>query len=67
MEERLNQRMDGMAERLNQRTSGVDKRLATRADGIESVATLTRAEMLDLRADFRDLNIKLKEHFPILR
>jgi hypothetical protein len=78
MEERLNQRMDAMEgrlnlrmsemeERINQRTVAVEERFDSRADRIESDSKKTRSEMLELRADFRELNIKLKEHFPELR
>ena len=67
MEERINQRMGGMEERINQRTTGMELRLDSRLDRIESVANMTRSEMLDMRADFRDLTVKLKEHFPVLR
>src|ERR1051325_8925756 len=55
MEDRLNQRMDGVEERLNPRMDGVEERLGVRLDRIESVGSTTRGEMLDLRADFREL------------
>ena len=59
MEERLNQRMDAVEVRLNQRIDGMEKGLGVRLDRIESVVHTTRGEMLELRADFRELNIKL--------
>jgi hypothetical protein len=78
MEERINLRMDGIGERLNHRmaklrnasiNAGMRWRSAWNqgADRIESDSKRTRGEMLELRADFRELNIKLKEHFPELR
>lgn len=37
-----------------------------RFDRVESVTNATRAEMLTLRADFRELCARLKEHIPAL-
>ena len=67
MEVRINQRTDGMVERISRRIDGLGQRLDSRLDRVESVANITRGEMLDLHADFRDLRIHLKEHFPALR
>ncbi len=67
MEERINQRMDGMGERISQRIDGLEQRLDSRLDRVESVANMTRSEMLELRADFRDWRVQLKEHIPTLR
>ena len=66
MEERLNQRMDGIGERLSRRIDVLEQRLDSRLDRIEGMVNITRGEMLDLRADFRDLRVQLKEHFPAL-
>jgi len=66
MEERINQRMDGIEERINRRIDGLEQRLDSRLDRIESVASGTRSEMLELRADFRDWRVQLKEHIPTL-
>ena len=66
MEERINQRMDAMEERLNQRIDKLELRLDSRLDRVESVANGTRSEMLELRADFRDWRVQLKEHIPTL-
>ena len=66
IEERTNQRMDAMEERLNQRIDKLELRLDSRFDRVESVANGTRSEMLELRADFRDWRVQLKEHFPAL-
>ena len=38
-----------------------------RLDRIESVVNIPRGEMLELRADFRELRSALKEHFPAIR
>lgn len=48
IEGRVNQRMDGMGERIHQRIYGLEQRL----DRIESVANITRSELLNLRARF---------------
>ncbi|HEV2829504.1 MAG TPA: hypothetical protein VGW76_18040 [Pyrinomonadaceae bacterium] len=54
-------------ETVLERVAGMEERLGVRLDRIESVVHSTRGEMLELRADFRELNIKLKEHFLELR
>jgi len=54
-------------ETVLERVAGMEERLGVRLDRIESVVHSTRGEMLELRADFRELNIKLKQHFPELR
>jgi CRP-like cAMP-binding protein len=62
MEQRFSQRMDGMSQRMDgmsQRIEGMEKGLGVRLDRIESVVHTTRGEMLELRADFRELSIKL--------
>ena len=51
-------------ETVLERVAGMEERLGVRLDRIESVVHSTRGEMLELRADFRQLNINLKEHFP---
>ena len=66
IEERTNQRMDAMEERLNRRIDKLELRLDSRFDRVESVASGTRSEMLELRADFRDWRVQLKEHMPTL-
>jgi hypothetical protein len=38
-----------------------------RLDRIEGMTNQTRAEMLTLRADFRELRSALREHLPALR
>ncbi|MEP6818235.1 MAG: hypothetical protein ABJA18_01795 [bacterium] len=60
------ERMGAMEERLNQRIDKLEQRLDSRLDRIESVASGTRGEMLELRADFRDWRVQLKEHIPTL-
>jgi len=81
MEERINHRMDGMEERMagmeertNQRLDGINERMSlmeahldSTLDRQESVLSSTRSAVFELRADFRDLTVKLKEHFPVLR
>ena len=51
---------------LLERMAGMEKRLGVRLDCIESVANITRGEMLELRADFRELRRQLKDQFPAL-
>jgi len=60
------ERMDAMEGRLNQRIDKLEQRLDSRLDRIESVASGTRSEMLELRADFRDWRVQLREHIPTL-
>ena len=62
MEGRINLRIDG----LEQHIVGLELRLDSRLDRIESVASGTRSEMLELRADFRDWRVQLREHIPTL-
>jgi hypothetical protein len=38
-----------------------------RLDRVESMTNQTRAEMLTLRADFKELRSALREHLPALR
>jgi hypothetical protein len=52
---------------LLERMDGMEERLGVRLDRIESVANITRGEMLELRADFRELRRQLKDQFPVLR
>ena len=61
------ERMGVMDEGINQRMDGMQQHLDSRLDRIESVANITRGEMLELRADFRDLRAQLREHLPALR
>ena len=61
------ERMGMMEQRINQRIGVTEERLDSRLDRLESVANITRGEMLELRADFRDLRAQLREHFPALR
>ncbi len=51
---------------LLERMAGMEERLGVRLDRIESVANITRGEMLELRADFRELRRQLKDQFPAL-
>ena len=52
---------------LLERMNGMEERLGVRLDRIESIANITRGEMLELRADFRELRTQLRDHFPVLR
>ena len=74
MEGCVNQRMDAMEERLSQRMDGIEvrmggleERLSQRMDGLEVGMDRTRSVVFELRADFRELTVKLKEHLPELR
>lgn len=70
-EERMSNRMDAQEERImnavNARIDKLEERIGIRLDRVESVASATRAEMLDLRADFRELRTQIKEHFPAVK
>jgi len=62
----LERRFDGFESRFDGfegRFNSFEERLGTRLDRIESLAHASRAEGLELRADFRDLRIRLREHF----
>lgn len=50
-----------------ERMTAMEERLGARLDRIESLANITRGEMLDLRAEFREMCVQIKEHFPVLR
>lgn len=66
----LLERMNGMEERLGARLEGLEAKvegLGDRMDRIESVANLTRGEMLELRTDFRAFRNQLKDQFPVPR
>lgn len=70
MEARLSAKFDEQftalskrVETLSERVDTLEERLGIRLDRIESVANTTRGEMLDLRADFREMRKQLREHF----
>ena len=67
MEGRVSQRMDAMEERLSQRMDAMEERLSQRMDGLEVGVDRMRSVVFELRADFRELTVKLKEHLPELR
>jgi len=67
LEERFNLNLATLEERLNARINGVDSkidRLDVRFDRLETVANATRGDMLELRADIRELRTQFREHFP---
>ena len=66
-EERVNQRMDAMEGRVSQRMDAMEERLSQRMDGLEVGVDRMRSVVFELRADFRELTVKLKEHLPELR
>ena len=66
-EERVNQRIDAMEGRVNQRMDAMEERLSQRMDGLEVGVDRMRSVVFELRADFRELTVKLKEHLPELR
>jgi hypothetical protein len=76
LEERFSGRIDSLEARMNARFDGVDARfgqLDTRLDELDikldrvgSAAHSTRGEMLELRADFREWNKRLRERLPAL-
>jgi len=51
-------------ETVLERLVALEERMGIRLDRIESVVNATRAEMLDLRADFREVRTQFREHFP---
>jgi hypothetical protein len=66
MEDRLGTRLEGLGTRL-EGLGGKVEGLVDRLDRIESLANITRGEMLELRIDFRELRRQLKDQFPVLR
>lgn len=54
-------------ETILERFTALEERLGARLDRLESISNITRGEMLELRAEFRELRVQLKEHFPVLR
>lgn len=60
------ERINGLEQRISERIDALEERLDSRLDRIESVANMTRSEMLDLRADFRDWRKQLREKIPTL-
>ena len=53
--------------RMNERIDTLEERLGIRLDRIESVVNTTRGEMLELRADFREMRTQLREQFRALK
>jgi len=62
----VNERIEACEQRVGDRMNAFEERLGTRLDRIESLAHASRAEGLDLRADFRDLRKQLREQLPTL-
>ncbi len=68
--ETILQRIDALRENMGAFKAEVNERfdaIDTRFDRVESLAHLARSEMLDMRADFRDLRSALREHLPAPR
>ncbi len=62
--------LETLLEELRAGFAAVDKRFNafdSRLDRIESVVNITRGEMLELRADFREMCAALKEQTPATR
>ena len=66
MEERLGARLEGLGARLEGLGACVEG-LGDRLDRIESLGNFTRAEMLELRTEFRAFRTQLKDRFPVPR
>jgi len=62
----VNERIEASEQRVGQRMTAFEERLGSRLDRIEGLASTTRGEVLDLRADFRDLRSQLREHIPAI-
>ena len=60
-EHRLGERIDGAEYRLNHKIDAIEIRL----DRIEALTSTFRAEVLNLRADFKELRQKSEERPPI--
>lgn len=77
MESRLNDRITGVEASLGSRITDLEGRVGSRIDvleenmsitldRIERLTTRTRSEMLDFRADFKELRKQLTEHRPAI-
>jgi chromosome segregation ATPase len=61
LDKRFDERIGALEKTMNERFDSVDNEI----DRVASVAHSTKAEMLTLRADFRELRAQLKEVIPI--
>lgn len=62
-ENRLTSRFDQFEKEVAARFDSIDNEI----DRVASVAHSTKAEMLTLRADFRELRVQLREGLPVLQ
>jgi phage regulator Rha-like protein len=62
-ENRLTSRFDQFEKEVAARFDSIDNEI----DRVASVAHSTKAEMLTLRADFRELRVQLREVLPVLQ
>lgn len=62
-ENRLTSRFDQFEKEVAARFDSIDNEI----DRVASVAHSTKAEMLTLRADFRELRAQLREGLPVLQ
>ena len=60
-DKKFDERIGALEKTMNERFDGVDNEI----DRVASVAHSTKAEMLTLRADFRELRAQLKEVLPV--
>lgn len=68
--ETILERINAVGTEMRAGFDAIDKRFEAveiSLDRVESVSSQTRAEMLTLRADFREWQSALKEHLPTLR
>ncbi len=68
--ETILERLNTIGEEMRQGFAGLAKRfddLDVRVDRVASETSATRADMLTLRADFKELKSELKEHFPLVK
>jgi hypothetical protein len=68
--ETILERINALGAEMRAGFGAIDKRFEAveiSLDRVESVSSQTRAEMLTLRADFREWQSALKEHLPTLR
>lgn len=68
--ETILERINALGAEMRAGFDAIDKRFEVveiSLDRVESVSSQTRAEMLTLRADFREWQSALKEHLPTLR
>lgn len=77
LERKIEDRIDALERKVDERFDQVDARFAKvderfdqvdiAIDRVASLAYSTKAEMLTLRADFKEMRVQMKEAMPVLQ